>query len=94
MNEMVERTAAAILKEAGLLNSEEIHDDLTNWLAISRSYARRYARAVLESAREPTESMLIAARDWSAAKYGRPIGNDAAVGCLHAMIDAALKDEP
>jgi hypothetical protein len=34
---------------------------------------------------EPTEAMLNAARDWSAAKYGRPIGNGAAIGCWRAM---------
>lgn len=37
---------------------------------------------------EPTVSMLIGARDWSAAKYGKPIGADAAIGCWQAMIGA------
>jgi len=41
--------------------------------------------------REPTEAMLNAARDWSIAKYGIGIGNDAAVGCWRAMIAAALQ---
>jgi hypothetical protein len=36
----------------------------------------------------PTEAMLIAARDWSAAKYGKPIGNDAACECYLVMIAA------
>jgi hypothetical protein len=40
--------------------------------------------------REPTDAMLTAARDWSYAKYGQPIGNDAATGCWQAMFDAAL----
>ncbi|RYG84124.1 MAG: hypothetical protein EON59_13465 [Alphaproteobacteria bacterium] len=39
--------------------------------------------------REPTEAMLRAARDWSAAKYGKPIGNDGAIGCYRAMISQA-----
>lgn len=39
--------------------------------------------------REPTEAMLIAARDWSQKKYGKPIGDDAAIGCWQAMFDAA-----
>ena len=39
---------------------------------------------------EPTEEMLIAARDWSAAKYNQCIGNDAATGCYKAMIEASL----
>jgi hypothetical protein len=38
---------------------------------------------------EPTEAMLTAAHDWSYAKYGKPIGNDAAIGCWRAMRDAA-----
>jgi hypothetical protein len=33
--------------------------------------------------------MLVAARDWSHKKYGQPIGNDAAIGCFMAMIEAA-----
>jgi len=37
---------------------------------------------------EPTEAMLNAARDWSKAKYGIPIGNDAAIGCWKAMYAA------
>ena len=42
---------------------------------------------------EPTEKMLIAARDWSYAKYYKPIGNDAAIGCWKAMIAAAQGGE-
>ena len=41
--------------------------------------------------REPTEAMLDAARDWSAKKYGQPIGNDAARGCWAAMLAATPK---
>lgn len=47
---------------------------------------------MLASARvpdEPTEEMLVAARDWSYRKYGKPIGNDAAIGCWQAMLAAA-----
>lgn len=43
-----------------------------------------------ELPREPTEAMLIAARDWSAKVYGKPIGNGAATGCWQVMLDAAL----
>jgi hypothetical protein len=39
--------------------------------------------------RQPTEAMLIAARDWSAGQYGKPIGNAAATGCWKAMLDAS-----
>ena len=35
--------------------------------------------------------MLDAARDWSDHKYGKPIGNDAAIGCWQAMFDAYHK---
>ena len=38
---------------------------------------------------QPTEEMLDAARDWSNKKYGRGIGNDAAIGCWQAMLAAA-----
>lgn len=38
---------------------------------------------------EPTEEMLIAARDWSYAMYGKPVGNAAATGCYRAMLAAA-----
>jgi hypothetical protein len=37
---------------------------------------------------EPTEAMHNAARDWSYAKYGKPIGLDASEGCYRAMIEA------
>ena len=43
---------------------------------------------------QPTEAMLNAARDWSVEKYGRGIGNDAAIGCWQAMLSAALVSEP
>lgn len=40
---------------------------------------------------EPTEEMLNAARDWSAAKFGKPVGNDGAKGCWHSMLTARPK---
>jgi hypothetical protein len=36
----------------------------------------------------PTEAMLVAARDWSYGKYGKPIGHEDARGCYAAMIAA------
>ena len=39
--------------------------------------------------RGPTQVMLVAARDWSHSKYGKPIGNDAAIGCWGTMLVAA-----
>ena len=47
------------------------------------------AQFAIEAMREPTAEMLIAARDWSLHKFGKPIGNDAAIGCWQAMLDAA-----
>ena len=44
---------------------------------------------VAQAPMRPTEAMLNAARDWSYKKYGKPIGNDAAIGCWQAMHDAA-----
>lgn len=40
--------------------------------------------------REPTQAMLEAARDWSYRVYGKPIGNDAAIGCWQTMFDAGI----
>ncbi len=42
---------------------------------------------------EPTLEMLLSARDWSATKYGKPIGDDAAKGCWGAMISAAIAQQ-
>lgn len=36
--------------------------------------------------REPTEAMLLAARDWSVATIGRAVGNTGAIGCYRAML--------
>lgn len=52
--------------------------------------ATELARAAIAALREPTEAMLNGARDWSVAKYGIGVGNEAATGCYQAMIDAAL----
>lgn len=49
--------------------------------------------AILAELREPDEGMLVAARDWSDRKYGKPIGNDAATGCLQAMLDAITTEK-
>jgi cell division septum initiation protein DivIVA len=51
------------------------------------------AREKAARAQEPTEAMLIAAHDWSLAKYGKAIGNDAAIGCWKAMLYALTDDE-
>ena len=38
--------------------------------------------------KEPTQTMLDSARDWSTKKYGRAVGNDGTSGCYKAMIEA------
>ena len=38
--------------------------------------------------KEPTQTMLDSARDWSTKKYGKAVGNDGASGCYKAMIEA------
>lgn len=38
--------------------------------------------------RSPTDAMLDAAREWSYAKYGKPIGHEAAIQLWQAMYDA------
>lgn len=53
--------------------------------------SRLQVLAALKMLRKPTEAMLNAARDWSYQKYGKPIGNDAAIGCWQAMVDGLLK---
>ena len=52
------------------------------------------ARAAIKAMRDPTETELHGARDWSVKKYGLGVGNDAALGCWQAMIDAALSETP
>ncbi len=58
-----------------------------NALARAREAAQcSAASAEAATPLEPTEAMLDAARDWSIKKYGRGIGNDAAIGCWKAML--------
>ena len=47
----------------------------------------------LTATKWPTEAMLIAARDWSSDKYGKPIGNEAATLCWQAMLSAVPEKE-
>lgn len=71
-------------------------DDLQYWEEYGDYDVKLMARELLAHRRasqaapaQPTEAMLDAARDWSDAKYGKPIGNDAAIGCWNAMLAAA-----
>ena len=71
-------------RAAGAARKALLDTSLTGWGAYLL-----VADAVLAEIERPSEGMLNAARDWSYAKYGKPIGNDAAIGCLAAMIRAA-----
>lgn len=90
MSETVDRVARALFLNA--------HPERSGEFAMRWDYSGEaraiwvgMAQAAIAAMREPTDPMLIAARDWSYAKYGKPIGNDAAIGCWQAMLDAALK---
>lgn len=48
---------------------------------------------IIKAMHKPTDKQLNAARDWSSIKYGKPIGDDAAMGCWQAMIDAIIGEE-
>ena len=68
--------------------------------ACSRVYAALTAAILAMEARgykvtgpEATEKMDIAARDWSATKFGKPIGSDASRGCWEIQHSAAPKWE-
>ena len=66
------------------------NDEQTNWMW--QMWLSSKAKAVPEGfvlvPKEPTQTMLDSARDWSAKKYGKAVGNDGASGCYKAMIEA------
>jgi hypothetical protein len=65
-----------------------------SWANIKHLYPEQFPDEPQTLPMQPTESMLNAARDWSIKKYGRGIGNDAAIGCWQAMLCASLMSEP
>lgn len=85
MGEMIERVAKAMENRAEVagvsIHAAALSDE--DWLEL--------ARGAMEAIREPTEAMMIGARDWSALYVGSPIGNKAATGCFQSMIDAELR---
>lgn len=95
MSEITERAARAAHKSMTIMHIEiPGSEDVIKWDDLSddgRSAWESIARAAIAATRSPSEAMLRAARDWSYAKYGKPIGNDAAIGCWQAMNDAALE---
>lgn len=90
---LVERVARVICAKS-FENSSIYWGDDTIPAAVDRNWKDYVgeARASLAAIRVPTEDMLIAARNWSGMKYGKPIGDDDATGCWQVMIDAALRE--
>lgn len=64
------------------------HDAYTDYY---ERLQRERAVAAIEALREPTEDMLIGAREWSRVFVGSPIGDKAARGCFQSMINEVLK---
>jgi hypothetical protein len=93
VNEMIERVAMALFNsQTGKMRPTD--PEPVHWRELNergRNLWRKSACAAIAAMREPTGGMLIAARDWSIAKYGQEAGNDGATGCWRLMIDAALK---
>lgn len=58
------------------------------WKAWQAAKAQAVQEGFVVVPKEPTEKMLNAARDWSADKYGKPVGNDGSRGCYQSMISA------
>jgi hypothetical protein len=102
MTEMIERVARALALCAGgkiCGPGQSVASRELGWKGDGEHFAKYVeahwqehitaAQFAIEAMREPTAEMLIAARDWSLHKFGKPIGNDAAIGCWQAMLDAA-----
>ena len=79
----------AALAYAGIREPSYIQTGITIETLKYRGW-QRVAEGSVVAPMEPTEEMLIAARDWSLKKYGISVGDDGAKGCYAAMI-AALK---
>jgi hypothetical protein len=90
MSEMIERVAEALYRAAVRPGPADLWEEVTPYW---QATYRRYAIAAIEAMREPTEVMLIGARDWSLKKNGQGVGNDQATGCWQAMLDAALTED-
>lgn len=58
------------------------------WTAWQAAKAQAIPDGFVVVPKEPTQTMLDSARDWSAKKYGKAVGNDGASGCYKAMIEA------
>lgn len=63
------------------------------WKAWQAATAPRAPEGYVLVPVEPSNAMLVAARDWSVKKYGQAVGNDGASGCYKAMIKAVKENE-
>lgn len=86
---MLERVKEAVRQVQVVSNS---YGEATGVTCVPRAIVDKVAREVIAAILDPTDAMLNAARDWSYKIYGKPIGNDAAMGCYQAMIKAMLSD--
>lgn len=91
MSEMIDRIAAKIEEAAArdVVCGDDYCDchPLKNRLDCMGIKPRLYARLALEALREPTEKMENAVQEWELRANGAKF-------CWHAMIDAALREEP
>ena len=65
---------------------------LGQWVEDKDKHIEELKAAIKQVKALPTDKMLEAARDWSIKKYGKAIGNDAAIGCWTVMRCAALEE--
>lgn len=91
--EYIDRQDAVIALDCAISQLAEIHAALYRANQQNDDLLRERESASSRVPDDPTKEMLIAARDWSYRKYGKPIGNDAAIGCWQAMLAAATKPE-
>ena len=88
------------IKELALANGFSLKEQASGNMDL-HSYVYEFANAIEQAAKaqvipdgfvvvpkEPTQTMLDSARDWSTKKYGKAVGNDGASGCYKAMIEA------
>lgn len=84
-NEMIERVARAILKDAGILETKD-----------TLGTASRYSIVAIKAMREPTEKMLLAGEEAVSNCFslepGEGLDEPPAPAAWEAMIDAVIND--
>ena len=74
----------------GYSSSDNVENMCVEWAWSAWQQAQKVAvsEGFVVVPKEPTQTMLDSARDWSTKKYGKAVGNDGASGCYKAMIEA------